>query len=147
MRGGYRAFAPKRELTKPLYALQNLGDTEALARMHAIDRFMAKMPGYPGRLYLQMYQRLILRNELTKGLVRLSDDLVVDLSRLEARVLVIASRTDTLAPAPCVKAAVDVLTGAKEVVYEELPRGSHLGLLADPAARRTTWPVIDDFLQ
>lgn len=146
VRGAYRAFAPTRELTKPLYALRNLGDTEALARMHAIDRFMGKMPGYPGRLYLQMYQRLILRNELKKGVVNLSDDLVIDLSRLEARVLVIGSRTDTLAPAPCVAAAVDVLTGAKEVVYEELPRASHLGLVADPAARTSSWPAIDAFL-
>lgn len=145
VRGVYRAMAPKRELTKPLYALRNLGDTEALARMQAVDRFMGQMPGYPGRLYQQMYQRLILRGDLHRGLVELGD-LTVDLSRLEARVLVVGSPTDTLAPAPAVRAAVDVLTGAKEVVYAEVPRSSHLGLVAAPEAASTTWPVIDDFL-
>lgn len=146
VRGSYRALAPTRELTKPLYAWKNLGDTEALARMQAVDRFMGKMPGYPGRLYLQMYQRLILRNELRKGIVKLSDDVVIDLSHLEARTLVIGSRTDTLAPSPCVSAAVDVLTGAKEVVYAELARASHLGIFASPEAHGTSWPIIDDFL-
>lgn len=146
VRGIYKAMAPKRELTKPLFMLQNLHDTEALARMQAVDRFMGQMPGYPGRLYLQMYQRLIVRNELRSGVVNLSDDLAVDLSRLEARVLAVGSPTDSFAPAACVSAAVDVLTGAKEAVYAEIPRASHLGLVAAPEAARSTWPIIDDFL-
>lgn len=146
VRGIYRAMAPRRELTRPLYALRKLRDTEALARMQAVDRFMGQMPGYPGRLYLQMYQRLILRNELVGGTVRLSADVRIRLADLEARVLVVGSPTDTLAPEPCVAAAVDVLTGAKEVVYASVG-ASHLGLVAGPEAVRTSWAIIDDFLR
>lgn len=146
VRGAFRATAPRRELTKPLYALRNLGDTEALARMQAVERFMGRMPGYPGRLYLQMYQRLVLRNELLSGTVRLNDELHVRLADLRARVLVVGSPSDALAPEPSVVAAVEVLTGAKEVVVATVA-ASHLGLVAGPDAPRTTWPVIDDFLR
>ena len=55
-------------------SVRNLTDTEALARAEAIDSFMDEMPGYPGRLYHQIHTRLMMRLELVKGTVRLSEE-------------------------------------------------------------------------
>lgn len=145
VRAAYRLTAPQRELTKPWFVLRNLLDTEALARMQAIDRFQSEMPGYPGRLYLQMVERLILRLELKHGVVRLSDELTIDLAKLAVPVQVVGSRTDVIAPAAAVRPAVEVLTGSPEVRYAEVET-SHLGLVAGSVAPETVWPVVDEFL-
>ena len=136
-------MALQREVTTPAYIARNLADTEALARMESVDRFMGEMPGYPGRLYLQISSRLVKRNELARGIVHLSRGHAVNLADLKARVLVIGSRTDTIAPA--VQDAEKVLTGAESVRYVEVS-GSHLGMVAGPDAASTTWPVIAEFL-
>ncbi len=144
VRTGFRVQAFQRELTRPLFVARNILDEDALARMEAIDRFMAMMPGYPGRLYRQIHRSFILRNELVTGTIRLRSDLVVETAKLTCPVLILGSRTDLVVPAAAARAGVDVLTGA-EVRFEEVP-GGHLGILAGPAARETTWRVIDEFL-
>jgi len=138
-------MALQREVTKPAYIARNLADTEALARMESVDRFMSEMPGYPGRLYLQISSRLVKRNELARGTVHLSRGHAVHLGDLKARVLVIGSSTDTIAPAPPVQDAERVLVGAESVRYVEVT-GSHLGMVSGPDAATTTWPVIAEFL-
>lgn len=145
VRLSYKAMALQREVTKPAYIARNLADTEALARMESVDRFMGEMPGYPGRLYLQISSRLLKRNELARGVVHLRRGHAVHLADLKAPVLVIGSRTDTIAPAPAVQAAVKVLVGAESVRYVEVS-GSHLGMVAGPDAATSTWPVIAEFL-
>lgn len=144
VQAGYRLTAPQRELTKPWFIARNLTNVPALARMEAIDRFQAEMPGYPGRFFLQLMDRAMLRLELRDGVIRIHDDLTVDLSRLRTRVLVVGSPVDAIAPAPAVRAALDVLTGAEEIRYVEV-RASHLGLCAAPDAVDTTWAAIDAF--
>ena len=146
VRFGYRATALQREVTKPLYIARNLTRTEALARMESIDRFMGEMPGYPGRLYLQISSRLVVRNELHKGVVHLTKGRAIRLADVKPRVLVIGSRTDAIAPAPAVQAATSVLTGAESLRYVEVD-GSHLGMVAGVDACLTTWPAITEFLR
>jgi polyhydroxyalkanoate synthase len=139
----FRATAPVRQLTKPWFLLSNLHNTEALARTEAIDRFMDAMPGYPGRLYHQMHTRLIARHELADGVVRLSRKLTIDLSRITAPVVLIGSTTDGIASAAAIEAGVDVLPDAHYVAADGL---SHLGLIAGPTARESSWPAIDAHL-
>jgi polyhydroxyalkanoate synthase len=144
VRLAFRATALQREVTKPLFVLSNLRNDEVLARMEAIDRFIATMPGYPGRLYSQMYNRLVARNELRKGTVHLGERAIV-LAQVAQHVLIIAGSTDAIAPKDAVRAACEVLTGAASLRYEEVP-GSHLGIVAGPQAPTHTWPLIADFL-
>ena len=83
MRYSFKATALQREITKPWFIARNLHDAETMGRMEAVDRFIDAMPGYPGRQYLQMYQRLVLRNELLTGTVHLGDRAIAlaDVSR------------------------------------------------------------------
>ncbi|MFD4443934.1 alpha/beta hydrolase [Nocardia sp. NPDC058519] len=145
VRAGFRIQSIDRELTKPWYIARNIADTEALARMQSVDRFMDTMPGYPGRFYRQAYRQLIIRNEMFKGTVHLGPDRAIDLTGLTAPTQLIGGTKDALASSASVAAGIGVLTGASEVRFTEVP-GSHLGIIAGPAARDTTWATIADFL-
>ncbi|MET9211458.1 MULTISPECIES: alpha/beta fold hydrolase [unclassified Nocardia] len=144
VRLGFRAQALDRELTKPWYIARNAGDVEALARMQAVDRFMDEMPGYPGRFYRQVYRQLIVRNEMWKGTVHLSPYHAIELAAITVPVLLIGGRRDKLASAASVAAGTEVLTGAP-VRFAEVD-GSHLGIIAGPGARDSSWAAIRDFL-
>lgn len=138
----YRGLAPTRELRKPWFLLSNLRDAETLARSEAIDRFMAAMPGYPGRLYHQMHTRLIVRRELATGTVHLGRGRVVELADLVAPLTFVGSTTDGVASAAAVAAGPASFPGSKEATYVEVSGLSHLGLVASVAAREKTWPVV-----
>ncbi|MFC9897495.1 alpha/beta fold hydrolase [Nocardia sp. NPDC127579] len=146
VQAGFRGMSFSRELTRPLFIARNVADTEALARMEAIDRFIDAMPGYPGRLYRQTYKQLIVGNQLARGQVRLSPDRRIDLTKLSCRVLLLGSSADTLAPSATIAPGVDILTGAAEVEFTDIPDLNHLALIAGPQARHTTWPRIHEFL-
>lgn len=139
----YRSTALQRELTRPWFIARNLTNPESLAQMEAIDRFMAAMPGYPARLYTQMQQRLILRNDLMSGVIRFGEHRV-DLADVAVPVLALGGANDVLAPLDCIAPVADVLTGAPQVRVEVVP-GSHLGMVSGNQAEAHTWPVIDDF--
>ncbi|WP_327109818.1 hypothetical protein OHB12_18295 [Nocardia sp. NBC_01730] len=115
-----------------------------LARMETIDRFMAEMPGYPGRFYGQLWGRLILNNDIGRGVVRLGTRRI-ELAQVTAPVLLVGGPADVITPAAAVEAGIGTLTGAATVRYETAP-GSHLGILAGPTARDTTWSYLEKFL-
>ncbi|WP_406265075.1 hypothetical protein OH799_17495 [Nocardia sp. NBC_00881] len=50
-----------------------------------------------------------------------------------------------ITPAAAVEAGISALAGAATVRYETVP-GSHLGILAGPTARDTTWSYLEKFL-
>ncbi|MDT4940337.1 MAG: poly[(R)-3-hydroxyalkanoate] polymerase subunit PhaC [Pseudonocardiales bacterium] len=145
VRASFKATALQRELTKPWFVLRNLHDTETLGRMEAVDRFIGLMPGYPGRLYAQLYHHIVQNNALNDGLLPLAPDRVVRLADVRQDVLIVAGTSDVIAPVACVQRATEVLTGARSVRFETAP-GSHLGVLSGPEAPATTWRSIDDFL-
>ncbi|RMI30093.1 alpha/beta fold hydrolase [Nocardia stercoris] len=145
VRAGFRAQSFDRELRKPLYIARNIADTEALARMESVDRFMAEMPGYPGRFYRQAYRQLILRNEMNKGTVHLGPHQAIELAKLAVPVLLVGGTRDKLASAASVAAGTRVLTGSPEVRFVEVD-GSHLGIIAGAEAPATTWAAVADFL-
>ncbi|MFD4295106.1 alpha/beta hydrolase [Rhodococcus sp. NPDC058532] len=144
VQASYRVTAPHRELFKPWFIARNLRNTESLARMEAIDRFMAEMPGYPARVFDQMCSQLILGNRLAAGEFNYGTR-VVRLADVRVPVLGVGGTTDVIAPAAAVEPITDLLTGSPYVRFEAVA-GSHLGLVAGPGARDTTWPIIDEFL-
>ncbi|AXK88092.1 polyhydroxyalkanoate synthase [Nocardia farcinica] len=143
-RAAYRVTAWNRELTRPLFVASNIARTEALAKMESIDRFMAQMPGYPGRFYGQLWGRLILNNDIGRGVLRLGGREIA-LAAVTAPVLLVGGPADVITPAPAVEAGTRTLTGAAFVRYETAP-GSHLGILTGETARETTWTYLDEFL-
>lgn len=143
VRLSYRSTAPGREITRPWFIARNLTNTDALAQMESIDRFMARMPGYPARFYTQMHKHLIMDNRLARGSVRFGGRKIT-LADLSVPVLAVAGTDDVLAPAASVEPTPDLLLGSPSARVVTVP-GSHLGIVAGRRAAEQTWPVIDRF--
>ncbi|KXO91291.1 alpha/beta hydrolase [Tsukamurella pseudospumae] len=140
----YRATSWDRELKKPKFVLENLGEPEKLARMEVIDRFQRTFPGYPGKLATQLWERLIFRGELAAGEVTLGER-TIDLHTIDVPVQLFGSHRDALCAWDTARHGVDLFTGSPRVEFATV-ESSHLGLVAGPDAVRETWPVIDAFL-
>ncbi len=145
VRASFKATALQREITKPWFVLRNLHDADTLGRMEAVDRFIGLMPGYPGRLYGQLYHHIVQNNSLNDGVLDLGAGRVLHLADVRQDVLVVGGTSDVIAPVACVQRAGGVLTGARSLRFETAP-GSHLGVLTGPEAAGTTWEYVAEFL-
>lgn len=140
----YRATAWNRELKKPWFILNHLGDTDTLARMEIVNRFQRRFPGYPGRLAEQMWERFIYDDELAGGVVNL-DDRRIDLTTITVPIQLFGSHRDAIVPWAAAHHGVE-LFGSSSQVHFSTVETSHLGLIAGPHAVQHTWPRIDAFL-
>jgi polyhydroxyalkanoate synthase subunit PhaC len=142
---GFRATAIDRYVTKPVWIARNIDNRELLAHMEAVDDYMANMLAYPGRTFGQLYHRFFRVNELAQGKLALTEDREFDLHKVTQPVLVVAGRSDILAPVPAVLAVEELIPNAAEVETHVAP-GGHLGVLTGRSAMGTTWNYLDEFL-
>ena len=145
VRGAFQLSSFNKLVTKPLAIAANLDDTDFLAQIEAVDRFTANMIAYPGRTFGQLYHRILKGNQLATGVVRMDDKREIALADIRLPVLVFAGDSDGIAPVRSIQPMVDLLSNATSVRFEVVP-GGHLGMLTGRAARRTTWRIIDEFL-
>jgi len=143
VRTAFSVTALDRMLTKPVFIARNLLDSDALGRMQTVDRFIAAMPAYPGRFYGQVNGRLIIHNDLARGVLKLGARRV-HLSDVTVPVLLVAGTTDVITTEAAARAGIRVLSGT--TVRFETTEGSHLGILTGPGAGETTWRYLDEFL-
>ena len=120
-------------LARPLAFGLNLDDRDHLAQLEAVQRFSALVTAYSGRSAGQAFHRYV----DSTALAALHD--------VDVPVLVIAGATDPIAPTAAVRALLPLLTGAPETRFEIVP-GGHLGQLTGRAARTSTWPALDEWL-
>lgn len=141
----YRLAGFDKYVMKPLTVAANLDDRDFLAQIEAVDAFMGNMLAYPGRTFGQIYHRMLRRNDLADGTIELGGR-AIDLAEVRVPVLSIAGEGDGIAPRKAVHHVAELLPNAAEVRIATAP-GGHLGVLTGRAARRTTWRLLDDFLQ
>ena len=139
----FQLTAVDKLLTKPLTVLSRLDDRDVLAQIEAVEHLMRNMHGYPGRVFGQIYHLMLRSNDLADGTLALSGR-SVPLAAVDVPVLVVAGRSDVIAPLRAVQKVVGLLTGAPEVRFATAP-GGHLGVLTGRAARTTTWSALDVF--
>ena len=144
VRVAYRALAADRELKKPAYIMRNADDTEALARMQVIDRFQNSMPGYAGKVSMQMWRNFVYRDELASGAVDF-DGRIVDVTTIAKPVQLFGSHRDAIASWQSTHHGVELLSGSADVHFMTV-EASHLGLIAGDAAATQTWPRVAEFL-
>lgn len=140
---GFQISSLDKYLTKPLAMAAHADDRDFLAQLEAVDRFMGHMYAYPGRTFGQLYHVVMRSNEFATGSMQLAGR-PVELSQIDVPVLVVAGMGDTLAPHGAVEHLLDLVTGAPEAQLVQAP-GGHLGVLTGRAARRTTWPAMENF--
>ena len=145
VRWAFQLGSFQRLVTKPIAVAVHLDDADWLAQVEAVDRFTASMTAYSGRSFGQLYHRFAQGNALATGTVELGDR-PISLAAIAAPTLVFAGATDGIAPVESVRAALPLLTGAREARFEIVP-GGHLGMLAGRAARETTWRALDEWFE
>ena len=144
VRWAFQLSSFQKLVTKPLAVASHLDDADFLAQVEAVDRFTQQMIAYPGRTFGQLYHRFVRANALVSGSFEL-DDRTIRLADITVPVLVFGGATDGIAPIPAVTAVVPLLSGSPEVRFEVVP-GGHLGMLTGRAARTSTWPLIDEWI-
>ncbi|MDO9355813.1 MAG: alpha/beta fold hydrolase [Solirubrobacteraceae bacterium] len=128
---------------KPLTLYAHRDDRDFLAHIEAVDLLMNGMFAYPGRAALQVYLRLLQRNELASGRIA-GPTRDVDLADVRVPVMNIAGATDTLVPSAVAHGLGELVPNAAEVRLEVAP-GGHLGVLTGRSAAASSWLLIDDF--
>ena len=140
---GYQLAGIDKYVMKPWTIASNLDNRELLAQIEAVDAFMDRMHAYPGRTFGQLYHRFFRTNDLADGRLALTDG-TIDLADATIPLLAIAGRGDGIAPvAACHH--LGALVPNASVRLETAP-GGHLGVLTGRAARGSTWPLLDAFL-
>ena len=140
----FKATSLTTYLKKPITLIRHRDDRDFLAQVEAVDGLMNSMLAYPGRATLQVYQRLVQRNELADGKIQ-GPTRMVDLADVRVPVINIAGKTDVLVPVAVALHVGDLLPNSPDVRLEVAP-GGHLGVLTGRSAPATTWAMIDDFL-
>jgi polyhydroxyalkanoate synthase len=140
---GFQISSLDKYLTRPLAMAIHADDRDFLAQLEAVDRFMAGMYAYPGRTFGQLYHVVMRSNEFATGSMELAGR-SVELAKVDVPVLVVAGMDDTLAPRAAVEHLLDLVTGSPDAQLVQAP-GGHLGVLTGRAARRTTWPAMENF--
>lgn len=140
---GFQVSSLDKYLTKPIAMLTHADDRDFLAQLEAVDRFMASMYAYPGRTFGQLYHVVMRSNEFATGTIELAGR-PVELAKIDVPVLVVAGLDDTLAPQGAVRHLLDLVPGSPDAQLAQAP-GGHLGVLTGRAARRTTWPAMENF--
>ncbi|MGW0035380.1 alpha/beta hydrolase [Gordonia sp. NPDC003376] len=143
VRIAYRGTAWQRELKKPAYIARNAADVDALGRMQVIDRFQNSMPGYPGKVAVQMWENLVYHGELAGGVVDF-DGRRVDLTSIAMPVQLFGSHRDAITSWAAARHGVEILADAE--VHFTTVETSHLGLIAGDVATTQTWPRVETFL-
>ena len=131
-------------LKKPKTLIKHRDDREFLAQIEAVDGLMNSMLAYPGRATLQVYQRLVQRNELADGKIQ-GPNKLIDLADVRVPVMNVAGSSDVLVPVAVAHHVGELLPNSPDVRLETAP-GGHLGVLTGRSAATTTWAMIDDFL-
>jgi polyhydroxyalkanoate synthase len=144
VRWAFQLSSVDKYVTKPLTILTHLDDRDFLAQIEAVDKFSASMYAYPGRTFGQLYHRFMRTNDLADGTIELGGRLL-RLDDVTVPVLVIAGKSDVLAPVGAVHALGHLLPNSPVVQVETAP-GGHLGVIAGRKARNTTWRLIDHFV-
>jgi polyhydroxyalkanoate synthase subunit PhaC len=132
-------------VTKPIALAAKIDDADFLAQVEAVDRFTDNMIAYPGRTFGQLYHRLLKGNQLAGGTVTM-DDRTISLADLTVPLLAFGGAGDGIAPVACVRPIVDLVPGVDDLRFEIVP-GGHLGMLTGRAARRTTWRIMDEWIE
>jgi polyhydroxyalkanoate synthase len=109
----------------------------------AMARWVADYPRFPGRAFREWIDWMYKQNALARGRLRLRGRRV-DLSRIEANLLVVTAGADHIAPREGTVAILDLVASA-DVTHFDRP-GGHIGLMIGSNARHGIWPDIAEWL-
>jgi polyhydroxyalkanoate synthase len=140
---GFRLLTPVRNVTRYADLFMNLWNREYMNGFDAMNQWVHQFIDYPQGAFEQFVRDFVQHNRLVRGTMRFGGK-TADLRRVRANLLVIAGKTDQLAPPAAVRAQLDAV-GSADVTYRVTP-GGHMSALAGPSAPRHVWRPIAEWL-
>jgi poly(3-hydroxybutyrate) depolymerase len=141
MLNGFLLIGPGAEVSRQLELLAHVDDAEHVARYREFEDWFKHVQDIPGGFYLWIVRHLFAGNELIRGELEVRGSLV-DLSRLEMPLNLLAGATDHITPPDQVFALADYVSTPSEDVVRRVSSGGHLGLFMGREALTEHWPPL-----
>ena len=139
----FRLLTPAKNLTRYADLFMNLWNREYVNGFDAMNQWVSQFIDYPQGAFQQFVRDFMQHNRLVRGTMRFGGK-AANLRRVRANLLVIAGKTDQIAPAAAVRAQLDAV-GSSDVTYRIAP-GGHMGVLAGQTAPRHVWQPVAEWL-
>jgi len=142
-RNGFKLLAPWKQLTRRVALVQNYWDRDWVAGYEALANWVDEFIPYPGEAFKQFVEDFVRDDKLRQGRLVMGGR-QVDLSRIDANLLVVVGTEDDVAPQQSVEAALQELDlNDKQGLH--VPLG-HIGLVAGSHAPELVWQPMADWL-
>jgi poly(3-hydroxyalkanoate) synthetase len=147
MLAAYKNMDPAAHYLKKYVELyRNLGDAEYLRKQERFASWYESPIDLPGRVYLQVVDRLFKQNQFAKGeYVALGKRLA--LGDVRCPVYLLAGKDDDITPWEQVFNAENLLGTPKDQLVKTLAPGGHIGLFMGHAALADNWPRIGAWIR
>lgn len=140
----FRALTPAKAVVRYADLFMNLWNRQYVKGFAAMNAWVRQFVDYPQEAFLQFSRDFVRKNKLVKGKMRFGRKLA-DLKRVRASLLVIAGKTDRVAPIRPVRAVLAAV-GSRDKTFVVAP-GGHMGVFAGETAPRHVWKIIADWLE
>ncbi len=139
----FRALNPARNVLRYADLAVRLWDREYVKSFEAMNEWIRQFTDYPQAAFLQFSQEFVRKNGFVKGRIRFGGK-IADLRRVEASLLVIAGRSDRVAPLEPVKAILGAV-GSADKQFLVAP-GGHMAIFSGHSAPQHVWAPIAEWL-
>lgn len=139
----FQALTPTKTVVRYVDLLMNLWNRQYVKGFVAMNAWVRQLIDYPQGAFLQFSRELVRKNKFVKGRMRFGRKLA-DLARIRASLLVIAGKTDRVAPIRPVRAVLAAV-GSVDKTFVVAP-GGHMGVFAGESAPKHVWSVVADWL-
>jgi polyhydroxyalkanoate synthase subunit PhaC len=139
----FKFTQPVKSFTRPLSLVWNLWDDEYVEGYEAMNKWMSDFLHYPAAAFKQFACDFVRDNKLVKNEIEMFGRRV-DLRKIDANYLVLASPDDQFGTPAAAHAVVDAI-GSEDKTFM-LVRGGHLGAMAGSRAP-ANWELVAEWLE
>jgi poly(3-hydroxybutyrate) depolymerase len=139
--GGFITIQPADEISRQLQLLLHVTEPDYVGRYREFETWFKHTQDIPGEFYLWIVRHLFRDNALVGGSLRVRGQRV-DLARLDMPLMLLAGATDHITPPAQVFAVAALASTPRELVYQDITTGGHLGLFMGHAALEDHWPPL-----
>jgi polyhydroxyalkanoate synthase len=139
----FRALTPAKNVLRYADLVVNLWNRDYVRGFEAMNEWIRQFIDYPQEAFLQFSRDVIRENQFVQGRMRFGRKRA-DLRHVHAALLVIAGRTDRVAPIRPVRAILAAV-GSRDTEFVVAP-GGHMGVFAGQTAPEHVWPRIAAWL-
>ena len=140
----FQLLTPSKNVTRYTDLFLNMWNREYVKGFAAMNEWIRQFIDYPQGAFLQFSREFVRKNRFAKGHMRFGRR-VADLRRVKSSLLVIAGRTDRIAPIRAVRAVLATV-GSRDKEFVVAP-GGHMGVFAGRTAPEQVWGRVATWLE